>query len=61
MKIWKLYAYFMDYDNSKDISFLIMGNHILIELTDMGQDGFTEKEIRFINSYVDACIDAGIR
>jgi len=30
-------------------------------LTSMGQSGFTEKEIEFIDSYIDACIEIGIR
>ena len=60
-KMWKLYAYFLDYQNSRDDTFLKMGYSIAQELTSMGQSGFTEKEIEFIDSYIDACIEIGIR
>jgi hypothetical protein len=60
-KMWKLYSYFLDYQNSRDDTFLKRGYSIVQELTSMGQSGFTEKEIKFIDSYIDACIEIGIR
>jgi hypothetical protein len=60
-KIWKAYAYFLDYQNSNEIVFLKMGIPIIDELTRMGQGGFTEKEIKFIDSYVDSCVEVGLR
>jgi|TARA_Y100000310_G_scaffold51147_1_gene47186 hypothetical protein len=60
MKIHSLYANFVDYQNSNNIDFLKMGIPIVKELTEMGQGGFTEKEIKFIDSYINLCIEIGV-